>query len=106
MASWGHFWALRDHKYHAWAAKDGGGGCGWAEGWRRHAQPGALGSLGKTGHSLKGHSYPMPPPGSLGAPKSQVRSLKQGREEKLGKRVGGENHELLLEAQPGEVREV
>lgn len=26
MASWGHFWALRDHKYHAWAAKDGGGG--------------------------------------------------------------------------------
>lgn len=85
--------------------KMGGGCCGWADGWRRHAQPGAQGSLSKTGHSLKGHSYPMPPPGSLGAPQTQVRSLKQGREEKLGIWVGGENHELLLEAQPGEVRE-
>ena len=57
MTSWGHFWALRVHRGQPWevGAKDPRG-CRWADGWLRHAQPVTLGSLGKTGHSLKGTS--------------------------------------------------
>lgn len=90
MTSWGHLWALRVHRCQPRevGAKDPGG-CGWAERWLRHAQPVALGSLGKTGHSLQGHLYPMPPPGSLGAPADPGQELEAGKGRGARKQVGG-----------------
>lgn len=90
MTSWDHFWGLRVHRSQPWeVGAEDPRGCGWAEGWLRDAQPVALGSLGKTGHSLKGHLYPMPPPGSLGAPGDPRQELKAGKGREARKQVGG-----------------
>lgn len=107
MTSWGHFWGLRVHRSQPWeVGAEDPRGCGWAEGWLRHAQPVALSSLGKTGHSLKGHCIQCLLQAAWEQPETQVRSLRQGREERPGnKRVGGENLRLLRAAQPGEVKE-
>lgn len=91
MTSWGHFWALRVHRGQPWevGAKDPRG-CRWADGWLRHAQPVTLGSLGKTGHSLKGHLCPVPSPESLGTPGGDPgQELEAGKGREAGKAVGG-----------------
>lgn len=77
----------------------------WGGSWQSGAQLVVLSHVGKTGHSLKGHMYLMPAPGSLGAPETQVLSTRKGMERRpANKWVGGGNPDLCW-PQPEDVED-